>query len=479
MAIIIIALLLRIFGGDPQSAQTPDGIPVEQEVVATQKVKRPKIAGNQTYQEAALLMYQNASQLEPKNPLPYEKIGDISFEKKDYGVAMQNYTLAMTLAPQASLQMKLIQSLLHLGKAVEARVEIEKIQPQSQETTYLLGLISAFLNEQDKAKELLKQSMTIGTDETLKANSQKVLDNYRDFELARGSAIEFLETKLAQTFDQIGQYGLAIELAKNVIKIVPTYRDAWIILGHSQLNEDILTEAEKSLTKAVALDSSHPAIYFFRGVSNKKLGKNLESITDFEASIKFGWRPVSLAKQYIAENYFDTGDYAKAYPIYKDAVLTDPSNIDAFVRPMALAINHLKLPTEALELARKAAETHPDSAMGHNLLGWAAIANNDFDTAHEELYKAIKIDPNLAAAYLNLGQLAEQEGELDTALENFGKARDLATKNGDESIGATADSLFNQVSEKIKNGSLETEPINGIPQSEPQTSKTIPSLSLE
>lgn len=381
--------------------------------------------------------------------------------------------------------LEIAQDFLNNGQALEARLELSKITPGSQESTYLLGLIAAALNEPDNAKSLLAKSLEFGTDEKIKGFAKKVLDDYSYFELAQGAEIEFLEAKLAQTFNQADQHGLAIELANNVLKTKPGYRDIWIILGHSYLFKNQLDSANNALSRAIQLDASHPAAYFYRGITNLKLNNFADAILDFERTIRYGWQPQNLAKKYLAETYFAQNDYAKAFPIYKEAVLSDPSDINDFIRPMALAINHLNLPIEAFELARKAYEAHPDTAMSNNLLGWAAMANNDFDAAGDYLEKALAIDPSFDAAYLNLGQLRSREGNYNEALKYYQKAADLASKNNNQSIGSTAGNLYKQLSEKIENGLLgsaveqEKSAIEGIPQSEPLTQTVIPSLSLQ
>lgn len=448
------------------------------------KIKRPKVAANATYQEylqqgdelryqgnfeEAIQAYQKASELESREYAPYEKIGDVYFLQKNYESALKNFDFAAQLAPQsATLPIKSIRSIIGMRKTLDAKVRLEKIQGESQAAFYYQGLIAAFLNDQDKAKDFLSKSLALGGDETIKTNAQKILTNLRDFELARDGRIEFLQTMLAQSFDQIGEPGLAIELAFDALKTQHDYRDAWIVLGHAFLAENKWADSEDALKKAIELDAGHPAAYFYRGISKLKLQKANEAIKDFEEAIKFGFKPQIQAKQYLADAYFDLKNFEKAYSLYKDIVSTDPSDMERFVRPMALAINHVKKPLEALELAKKAYENHPDTAMGHNLLGWAAFANDDFPAAHQHLAEAIARDPELAAAHLNFGQLLQKEGKNDEALREYQTAIDLAEKSGNESIENTATARYNE----IKAG-------NSEPGNEPQREIIPPSLSLE
>lgn len=473
----IIVFVLSLLGVFDKPADIERGAN-ETENAQTGTVKRPKTVKNLTYQQylqqgddqkyklnldKALESYQQAAQLEPREFIVYEKIGDTYFLQKKYDAAMQTFELANSMGQKKdTITLKIARCLLGLRKVVDARTKLDEINPPTIESLYYGGLIAAFLNEQDKAKELLSNVAANSKDENMKVMAQKVLDNFRDFELARESNAEFLQAMLAQSFDQAGEYGMAIELAFNALKTQHDYRDVWIVLGHAYLNEQKWFDAEDALTKAIALDSSHPASYFFRGMAKRNLNKFTEAATDFEKALKLGWKPQIIAKQYLADSYFDTKDFTKAFPLYKETATTDPSDINRFVRPIALAINQLNKPKEATDLANVAFKTHPGSAMAYNLLGWAAIANNDLVGAHKNLSEALKLDPNLDAAHLNLGQLYEREGKIDSAMREYQLAADFAEKSANESVGNTATLRYNELTS-------------------PQTTNTkpIPSLSLQ
>ncbi|MBI5413318.1 tetratricopeptide repeat protein [Candidatus Peregrinibacteria bacterium] len=460
------------------------------------KVKRTQAPKNLTYKELldsgdnytykgefdkALASYQKASEIVPKEVVPYEKIGNVFMSQKAYQYALQNFDFAVNLSPQnAALKIKAVKSLLGLRKVLDAKTRLAQMTPETQTSAYYQGLIAAFLNEQDNAKNFLIKSLTLGNDEAIKTNAQRILTVYRDFELARDGKIEFLQAMLAQAFDQVGEYGLSIELAFNALKTQHDYRDVWIVLGHAFLNEQKWSDAEDALKKAIDLDSNHPAGYFYRGIALRNQKKYTAAIADFEQALKLGWQPRILAKQYIADTYFDLGDFEKAFPLYKEAVLTDTSDIRRFIRPLALAINHLKQPKEALILGLKAIETHPGSAMSFNLLGWAEFSNDDFTNARTHLKKALTIDPELSEAYLNLGQLEENQKNYKQALSYYETAISISQKSGNDSVGATAGLKYDH----LKSTPLPT-PINLSPNApaletllDDAQLDSIPSLSL-
>ncbi|MEK9132627.1 MAG: tetratricopeptide repeat protein [Patescibacteria group bacterium] len=486
--VVVTVFILSLFGIVPSPLDLLRSAPSEK-ADAPSKIKRPQTSKNSTYKQyieqgdqlkfnlkfdAAREAYQKASELEPRESLPYEKVGDVYFAQKDYDAAKENFELARTLNDTNSrLTIKVARNLFGLRKAVDAKVELVKIQPPTQESLYYLGVLHAFLNEQPEAKDALPKSIIAGNDETIKANAQKILNVYRDFDIAKGAEAEFLQATLAQALDQIGEYGLAIELCFNALKTKHDYRDVWIILGHAFLNENKWMDADDAFTKAIQLDSAHPAAFYFRGLAKRSLQKFDQAILDFEQSIKLGWKPIILAKLGLADSYFDLKNFQKAYPLYKDIVLADPADINRFVRPMALAINHLSRPVDAMNLARKALETHPNTAMAHNLLGWAATANNDFSAALQHLQEAIKRDPELPEAFLNLGRLAELKGDSSEAVKNYKIAKNMAEKRGNDSISSSAALRYNELTKQTGAGGTNTLD----PALAPQT-QLLPSLSL-
>ncbi|MBI2453917.1 tetratricopeptide repeat protein [Candidatus Peregrinibacteria bacterium] len=470
------------------------------------KVKRVAPARNATYRElldegdranfrgdleSAIASYIKASALEPKELTPYIKIGDASFSKKDYSSALKYFQLAENMQPlDAGLKIKIVRTFIGMRKILEAQTKLKSISPPTQTTLYYQGLFSALYNDQDAAKKNLAQSAAAGNDKNMQETAKKILDAYDQFSIARDSPPDFLQAMLAQIFDQAEEYGLAIELAFSALKSRYDYRDVWIVLGHSLLNERKFSDAEEAFGKAISLDAGHSAPFFFRGMG-RKLEKNFRvAAEDFEEALKLGWKPRVVAVQQLADSYFELKNFDKAFPLYSEAAMTDPSDIRIFVRPMALAINHLQKPAEAVLLAKKAYETHPNAAMGHNLLGWAALANGELSSSQSHLEEALKLDAALASAHLNRAQLAELQNDWASARSGYEKAIELAKKSDDDSVGNTAILRYNALKQKIEQAAAQgnTGILQALPKPAPDpqielksqaTVPFIPSLSLQ
>ncbi|MCK2183417.1 PA2778 family cysteine peptidase [Halomonas getboli] len=79
----------------------------------------------------------------------------------------------------------------------------------------------------------------------------------------------------------------------------------------------------------------------------------------------------------------------------------------------------------ALPAWQALAERHPESATVQFALGNARHATGDPDGALEAFQAAVKADPALAPAWLNLGIVAADRGRLDTAREALSRAATL------------------------------------------------------
>jgi tetratricopeptide (TPR) repeat protein len=82
---------------------------------------------------------------------------------------------------------------------------------------------------------------------------------------------------------------------------------------------------------------------------------------------------------------------------------------------------------DALEQARLAAATNPESAESHGVLGAALARSNNLDEAIKELQRAAQLDANLPRVYYNLGNVLAQRGAVEDAISAYEK--DLRIEN--------------------------------------------------
>ncbi len=391
--------------------------------------------------------YIAANQLSPSNTDPYMKIGKLLFDKKEYQRAQQIFQQLLQKDPaNLDANIYLVRTFITLRNPEKARDALNAIQGDSLQKWYYSGVLSAYFGDYDNAKKALNEVVKINTDGAFVYRAQKILGAFNEYNLNQGSQEIFLKTLIAKSFNEVKEYTLSIPLLFKVVKEKKDYRDAWILLGYAYLNIDDGKNAIDAFEEAKKLDRNKPETLFFLGLSYSKNNQNELAAQLIESAINKGFEPKIQAQQKLAEIYLNLKQYQKAAAKYESVIAMnesgDANEVDYYIRPMWIYIDQLHQPAQALILGRKAVTKYPDNGMAHNLLGWAYLAVEDFSNARNSLAKALEIDPNLSAAYLNLGKLYERLAYNDTAKQYYQTAFRLGEGT---SIGDTAAGLYNKL----------------------------------
>ena len=72
---------------------------------------------------------------------------------------------------------------------------------------------------------------------------------------------------------------------------------------------------------------------------------------------------------------------------------------------------------EYIAMQRDAVASNPDCGTSHYNLAVGLMGQKKFDEAEKELHAAIDCSPNIAEAYVQLGGICLQRGDLDGCLE--------------------------------------------------------------
>ncbi|MBU1992541.1 MAG: tetratricopeptide repeat protein [Patescibacteria group bacterium] len=360
------------------------------------------------------------------NPEAFTKIGKIHFEDLEPAKARENFIKAIQLDPNY------IEARIYLGKSYIAENNFDKarqifgnITTQNQLAKYYKGLLASFYGEHENAKNLFAEAISIGTSDKISEKAQVILKAYQEFARNQGGQDMHLKALLSRAYNQVEEYNMALPILFEILKEQKDYRDAWVILGYSYLNLEKIDDAIYAFETAKKLDPQKPETLYFLGLTHFAKGDLEQAISSIEQALDNGFEPAVQANQKLAEIYLLNEDYENAALNYERILEANNSDINSYVRPVWLYIDKIKNPQKAVEIATRAAENHPDKAMGYNLLGWAQTANGDFSEAKQNLQRAIDIDPELDAAYLNLGWLYEKKNLPSLAKTNYQKAKDL------------------------------------------------------
>lgn len=393
--------------------------------------------------------YVRAANLEPKRVEPYSKLLKTHFELRNYKKALTNAEMVLQLDP-SNLETRLSLILIHikLSDFDTAKGLLDSYPvttPPDARVLYYQGLLSALYGDHDAASKLLKEAQVASTDETLSGRISTILDAYQEFNFTQAAEPLYLSELLARSFNKVTEYEMAIHLLKEVLKERSDLRDGWILLGFAYLNLEKYQFGLTAFEKAYSLDSEWSTTQYFLGIAHKELGHFEDSIVFFNLALSNDFEPKLVVYRHLAELYFETKDYNSSAESYEKVLEISKDDVNSFVRPVWLYLDFIKDPKKALKLSETATLAFPDSAMSYNLLGWSYAGLNEDEKAEKNLKKSIEIDPNLAAAHYNLGNLYSRQSRTQLALDEYQEAYSLDS-NG--SIGNLAAQAHNDLLKK-------------------------------
>ena len=424
-------------------------------------MNRGKMLEDNGYYALAVAEYEAADKLAPNNTEPLIEIGRIHLRENDFMRAKLAFEQALEIEPDnLDAKIYLVRALLADRKITEAQKVISGLSEQNQNSKYYEGIIAAYFGDYDKSKNLLKEAINIGTSDDITRKAQNFLSAFDEFDFNQGGSQVHLKTLLARSFNQTGQYNMAIPLLFEVIKEKKDYRDSWILLGYAYLNIEKFQDAAEALEEAKKLDPQKPETLFYLGLAHFGLNDLAEAASNLELAKKNGYQPEVQIDQKLAEIYLQLKNYSSAAKAYENVVSLNDENVYYYIKPIWIYIDRLNQPDKAMALAKKAYSSHPREAMSFNLLGWAAVSSNELKEAEDYLNKALSIDPHLDAIYLNIGILNEKKGNFSQAISYYRKAFDMGSGN---SISAAAADHYNRLIGKTDNLSYATPGIQKLP----------------
>lgn len=378
------------------------------------------------YYHLAAIEYQFAAELEPNLSEPFQKLGEAYFYDENYEAALENLTIATTNnSSNLSAQVLLGKTYLALGQFEAAETHFEGLEPPNQEILYYRGVLNAYSGDYEAATSDFEAAIALGESAEISQNAQNYLSSIQEASLTQDADPTYLKILVGRSLAETGETSLAINLIYEVLREEPNYRDAWIILGYAYLTLEKYEEAQDALIKALELDSTKAETRYFLGLSYFGQEEWESAIVQLELAIESGFEPRVQAYQKFGDAAVLAPNYEKAAEAYENVLVLNSSDVELYIRPIWLYIDHLNNLERALELGEQAIQDHPNEAMSYNLLGWALTAANDFEKAEQNLNYALILDPDLAAAYLNLGWWHQKRDEIEAAQENYKRAYTL------------------------------------------------------
>lgn len=378
--------------------------------------------------EDAVLSYEKA--LEKGGELPImRRLFDAALLSGDTGKAEEVLGLmAFRGTPENVLETLRGLVLIRKNDLPGARMLFEK-EPLRGDSRFGLLLVSIIEGNHGEAKEHLSVLQT-STDPLMVHSARVVQGAYDEFALFEDDGRdEHLQTLLARSLGQIGQWPIVEKILEGVIASESDYRDAEILLGYARIMMGSPAEALQSLEHAYSLDPEKAETQYFLGLAHEKLGHETEATMFLSYALQNGFTDKRVLREKLAKLAQHHGAYEEAIGQYR-AMVDEGNAPEQTYRALAtLLIDHRKDLDQARSLALEAREKFGDSsAEALHLMGWTSFLKDELDEAASFLRTATEQDPTLAIAWYHRGLLEEKVGDREQAITSYQRAYD-------ESIG--------------------------------------------
>ena len=335
-------------------------------------VKGIEAAGT-TNNEIALTFFNEAIKLDKQNDVAYAKIGAIYDAKGDKEKATANYEKAVAINPEyTTLFAPLGLLYVEAGEIAKAEGALQKADgagTDDADTRFLRGLIFFKNNQNDAALAAFEQALALD-----------------------GSYAGAMYYK-GQTFDRLNKQDQAIASYKQTLAVAPRFSPAAFDLGVDYYNAGDYNNAATAYQTAIEIEPNNAQAH----ANLASTYRQLERFADANAEYKLAANEIKTADLFSEWGYClgKTNEWDKSVVRLKTASEMSPNAID------------------------------------NSNVGWAyynagnsqAVAKNDtaakenYDLAKSYSQKAVEQDPQLDAAYLNLGSTHNRLGEFQLAVD--------------------------------------------------------------
>jgi tetratricopeptide (TPR) repeat protein/V8-like Glu-specific endopeptidase len=340
---------------------------------------------NQEKFDQAVISFQYAIKLNPKDPAGYFFLGNALSSQQKFDDAISAYQQAIKLNPNHANTYTNLGNVLSeqqkFNQAITAYRNAIKLNPRDPAGYFFLGNALSSQQKFDDAVSAYQQAI-------------KLNPNHADTYNKLGDAL-----RMRQRFDE------AIAVYQKSIQLNPNSPTAYHALGIVLFKQGKFKEAISAYQQSVKLDSNYIA-YYNMGIALEKQGKLNEAITAYQQSIRLN------------------PNYAAVY-----------NNLGVLLRKQG------KL-NEAITAYQQSIKLNPNSLAAYNNIGAALRDQGKFDEAitalHEitKLYNIPEWNPQtypydkpytniFSTAYNNLGLVFQRQSKLKEAINQFDIAASL------------------------------------------------------
>ena len=341
-------------------------------------VKGVEIAGD-TNNDAALPYLEEAVKNDPKNSVAFAKLGEIYDTKGANDKAVVNYEKALAIDPElTSLYVPLGLAYIESGDATKAEAYLAKADGAGMDTSDAKFARIEMLSKQNRNQEALA-----ALDQMLRAQPQNGEAYYQR----------------AVIYDRMNQTDKAVDSYKDAVHVDPQMAAAWFDLGVIYYNKGDYNNAVSSYQQALRADNTNAQAHANLASTFRQMERYPEANAEYKQAEANGMKTPDLYSEW-GFCLGKTNEWDKSVARLETAQSMSPT-----------AVDDTNVGWGYYNAAQADKAKKSDAAAQANLTKGKA-----------SLQKAVQKDPNLDAAYLNLGATDNGLGNHDDAVVALNQA---------------------------------------------------------
>ena len=218
---------------------------------------------------------------------------------------------------------------------------------------------------------------------------------------------------------QVQEYQTAIELLKQAIKIKPEFIEAHNNLGNAFQELGKYQEAASCYQRAIKLNPEYVEAQYNLGKVFQELGKYQEAASVYQKVIQIDFKYIK-AHNNLGNVFQELGKNQEAESCYRRAIQLNPEYAEAY-NNLANVLQEMDKNKEAVSCYRRAIQLNPEYVEAHYNLGFVYQELGKNQEAESCYRRAIKLNPEYVEAHYNLGFVYQELGKYQEAASVYQK----------------------------------------------------------
>ena len=286
-----------------------------------------------------------------------------------------------------------------------------------------------FIGDRDKAEKTYRKMISVFPKEPsfyLQLSQLYTQDNKFDVAtrqlengLARRPESSEILLALVEIYLKRGRHDLVLSMAMKKLEQTPHDAQAFMLIGKAYAAVREYGKSEAAFLKAIDSKPNYIEAQIELMELWYRQKKKQKIVRYFKPLIKA--RPNIIAPHAaLAAFYLKKHAYSKAIELYESALNSDPEKFSWTLEMVQLMCSHPrnnKDKSNAVVLAKKSLQHHPDNPLVLDALGWAYYHNGNINQAHGYLYQALNLSPNQPTIYFHLAKVSLDTGQYEKAAD--------------------------------------------------------------